>query len=272
MPLHARDRFILRETGRQTVIAGGTVLDPHPPLGGNALREAIDVLRGRGLGTGDDAASALLEVRGRAFLTDLARDSGGGEPSSVFRAGNEVVAEGAAQELLDQVISAVARFHHENRLRPGIPKATLSSSLGVEQHLIDLVVSGSKAVIDDGATMRLADFSPGLSPAERQAWDRARSILEEGLAVPRTSQLGLEPELLHALLRAEQLQRVADDLVYLPEQLSEIETRLEQLPAEFTVAEFRDVMEISRRQAVPLLEWLDSRSVTERRGDIRVVR
>ena len=90
--------------------------------------------------------------------------------------------------------------------------------------------------------------------------------------MPRASQLGLEPELLHALVRAQQLVRVAEDLVYLPEQVSTIEGQLRLLPPEFTVADFRDLLQITRRHAVPLLEWLDSRGLTTRRGDVRIVR
>ena len=182
------------------------------------------------------------------------------------------MAERAAEELSEQVIGAVSRFHDDNRLRPGIPKATLGSSLGVDPAAITFVVAGSDALIDDGATIRLVDFSPGLSAEEQIAWDRARTALANGLAVPRASQLGLEPELLHALLRAEQLIRIGDDLVYLPEQITTIEGQLQGLPAEFTVADFRDLLGITRRQAVPLLEWLDSRGLTMRRGDLRVVR
>ena len=272
MPLHTRDRFILRETGRRVVVAGGTVLDPHPPRGGKELRSAIEVLDRIGIRTANDAADALLEIRRSAVRDDLVRDSGGGEPSSTFRIGNEVMAAGAAEELRDRLISAVSRFHEENPLRPGIPRATLSSSLGVEPHMIGFVATGSEAVIDDGATVRLADFSPGLSAGEQVEWDRARTSLAQGLAVPRASQLGLEPELLHALVRAQQLVRVAEDLVYLPEQVSTIEGQLKLLPPEFTVADFRDLLQITRRHAVPLLEWLDSRGLTTRRGDVRIVR
>ena len=110
------------------------------------------------------------------------------------------------------------------------------------------------------------------SSSERLAWDGARAALEASLAVPRASQLGLEPELLHALLRAENLIRIAEDLVYLPEQITTIEGKLGQLPEHFTVAHFRDLMGITRRQAVPLLEWLDTRGVTVRHGDFRMVR
>ncbi len=49
-------------------------------------------------------------------------------------------------------------------------------------------------------------------------------------------------------------------------------SRLDELGEEFTVAEFRDLFEITRRQAVPLLEWLDKNGVTARRGDVRILR
>jgi selenocysteine-specific elongation factor len=44
------------------------------------------------------------------------------------------------------------------------------------------------------------------------------------------------------------------------------------MPSPFTVAEFRDHFELSRKYAVPLLEWMDANGVTERDGDVRTVR
>jgi selenocysteine-specific elongation factor len=272
VPLAGGDRFILRETGRQAVVAGGVILDPHPPRGGAELRAAIEIMGRVAGGTPNEVADALLEVRGSASLLDLACDSDGGEPSSPYRIGSRVMAAGAASTLRDRVTEAVSQFHDENRLRPGIPKATISSSLEAEPDVITLVVAGSDSLRDDGATIRLADFSPGLSAEEQQAWDRARTVLAGSLAVPRASQLGLEPDLFHALLRAEQLIRIGDDLAYLPEQLAGIESKLGELSPEFTVAEFRDLLGVTRRHAVPLLEWLDSRGLTERCGDLRSLR
>ena len=92
------------------------------------------------------------------------------------------------------------------------------------------------------------------------------------MAAPRASQLGLSDELLHAALREARLLRIDSDLVYLPETIEQLKARLTELPEEFTVADFRDAMAISRRQAVPLLEWLDATAVTSRRGDVRVLR
>ena len=105
------------------------------------------------------------------------------------------------------------------------------------------------------------------------AWADARDALRAaGLAVPRSSALGLSADLFHSLVRDGELVAVADDLSYLPEQIEELTGRLAELPESFTVAGFRDALELTRRQAVPLLEWLDANGWTSRRGDVRTVR
>ena len=60
--------------------------------------------------------------------------------------------------------------------------------------------------------------------------------------------------------------------MFLPEQIAAFASALDHIEGEFTVAEFRDLFEITRRQAVPLLEWFDKQGTTVRRGDTRVVR
>jgi selenocysteine-specific elongation factor len=47
---------------------------------------------------------------------------------------------------------------------------------------------------------------------------------------------------------------------------------LRTIDGEFTVADFRDLIGVTRRQAVPLLEWFDKQGITRRNGDTRVVR
>lgn len=272
IPIQSGDRFILRETGRRAVVAGGVVLDPHPPGSGEAMRQAAAALQ-RVLEDGPDRiADVLLQVRGTADLEELSQDSGGGKPASPFTTGRSAMAPEAAARLANLVGTATDQFHDENRLRPGIPKAELASSLGVDAETIALVVAGSETLVDDGATVRRTEFSPGLTAAEDATWSKAQAELGASLAVPRASQLGLATELLHALVRDGQLVRVSADLVYLPEQVERITAGLGDLPEEFTVAEFRDLFQVTRRQAVPLLEWLDKHGVTRRRGDLRSVR
>jgi selenocysteine-specific elongation factor len=272
LAIHSGDRFILRETGRRAVVGGGIVLDPHPTGNSEELRAAVPALVAALAHGPDDVATQLLEIRGTATVSELSQDSGGGLAHSDYRSGDHVMADGAAARLRTAVIEAVAEFHKDNRLRSGMPKASLGSALGVDGVTLSLVVAGTTELVDDGATIRRGDFDPGLAPGEQKAWESAEQELSQGLNVPRASQLGLNTELLYALVRDERLIKVGEDLVYLPEQITTITTVLEEFVDGFTVAEFRDRLGITRRQAVPLLEWFDKQGVTVRRGDLRTRR
>jgi selenocysteine-specific elongation factor len=272
VPLCVGDKFVLRETGRRAVVAGGVVLDPHPPGSGKQMRAAAPALAEVLAAGPDQVADALLSIRGTADLDELARDSAGGTPGTRYRTGSRAMADSTAADLLDQIVKTTQRFQTEHRLRPGIAKAELATTLGCDPESLALVVAGSRQLVDQGATIRTADFEPGLSAGEQAAWQKAQQVLRAGLGVPRAAQLGLEQELLHALVREGQLVRIDADLVYLPDQVETIRAALTELPGEFTVAEFRDQLGVTRRQAVPLLEWLDRQGVTRRQGDVRTVR
>jgi selenocysteine-specific elongation factor len=113
---------------------------------------------------------------------------------------------------------------------------------------------------------------PTLGAEAEAAWVKAESILREGLAVPAPGDLGLDRELLHRMIRDGRLIRVSDDLVFLPGQIDEIRDHLSQMTSPFTVAQFRDRTGLSRKYAVPILEWADREGLTIRRGDERHLR
>ncbi len=255
-------------------MAGGRILDPRP--GGRSSGELADAATGlaAALDQGpDDLATALLIARGIAAVAELQIDSGGGTPGEAVIGGGRAMALPRARVLAERISRQVDEFHAANPLRPGIPKASLASGHRVDPGLLDAVLKRNVDIVDDGATVRSASHGAAWSESDEAEWERAETTLREsGLAAPRSGQLGLRPELLHAAVRHGRLTKVADDLVYLPSQLDEIVARLGNLPEGFSVAEFRDEMEISRRQAVPLLEWLDAGGITSRRGDHRTLR
>jgi selenocysteine-specific elongation factor len=78
--------------------------------------------------------------------------------------------------------------------------------------------------------------------------------------------------LLQILLRNRKLVRISDELIY---HVSAIETLRQMLAARkgvrFAVPEFKDWTGVSRKYAIPLLEYLDRERITRRDGDSRVV-
>lgn len=276
VPLRMGDRFILRESGRRAVVGGGVVLDPGPA--DRNPSPTVEVLR-RALDGGPTArAAALLEVRGHARVADLAAATGGGAVEDTVEYAGLVVGDVAmtlthAERLTAQIREAAIRYHAAHPHRTGIPKATLASTTGIDVEIVDVLVTRSPDLVDENTTVRVGDFAPRWTDADQMAWDGAADTLRRsGLAVPRLSTLGLEREVLHTVTRNGWLVQVDDDLAYLPEQLDTLITRLGDLPDGFTIAQLRDTLGVSRRQAVPVAEWLDATGWTSRRGDVRVLR
>ncbi len=273
IPVQIGDRFILREVGRRAVVAGGRVLLPEVPRRSADARAAALRLLETLDAEPDQQADALVEIRGVADLGTVAAHTGGGRPTAAVIVGTAALSSSRAASLTQRATNAVAQFHRDNPLRPGMPLASLASALDVPQDTLDALLRTTPALRIDGSVVVSVGFAGGLTAAqEEQFADAARTLADAGLNVPRIRDLQLGDELLHALLRESRLVRISDDFAYLPEQIYEIRTRLADLPDPFTVAQFRDAYGVSRKYAVPLLEWLDRQNATVRRGDLRSVR
>jgi len=270
IPLTMGDRFILRDTGRRRIVAGGMVLDPITVPKPSASN--IACLASAVLGSPSERADALIAVHESIDVDELHRSSGGGEPSSATAIGSTYLSPAAFDQRGQQLLAAVDSYHREYPLRPGLPKSEASSRLGGSSDLVTALVDASSDLFEDGPVVRQQSFVPELTASETAIWDATRLLLATGLAVPRASSLEISDEVLHALVRRGDLIRIEDDLVLLPDQLQTITSGLSALPDGFTVAAFRDEFDLARRQAVPLLEWLDAEGWTRRDGDGRSVR
>lgn len=273
IPVVSGDRFILRETGRRAVVAGGRVLDPAPSPKRADVLDSLDLLRPAVIAGPDAIAGALLHARRTDSLDRLSAHSGGGSPQDAVVVRGHALARTRADEITARAITLAGEFQEENPLRPGIQKASLASRLSLSLALLEALIEASTDLRDEGATVATSDFEGGIDSAREEEWEALRDrLVAAGHTVPRIKELGIDPDLLHALLRDGRAVRVGPELIYLPEQLADLSAALREMPSPFTVAEFRDHFELSRKYAVPLLEWMDANGVTERDGDVRTVR
>jgi selenocysteine-specific elongation factor len=182
------------------------------------------------------------------------------------------VSDHAFRELSEKASTMVESEHERHPLRVGLPLATLAERLAVDSVVAELVVSKADGLERVGPDVSVSGRVVALGDELETDWDQARSTLAADLAVPTVTELGLNSELLHLKLRSGELTRISQDLVWLPSQIEEVRRILQGLPEEFTVAQFRDAAGLSRKYAVPLLEWADAEGLTVRRGDTRTLR
>jgi selenocysteine-specific elongation factor len=266
LPIAVGDRFIIRDTGRHLVVAGGRVLDPGPRATRRALRDAslIDPEA-----QPDDIADRLLESRRVDLVSRIEAHAGGGRPSHAVLLGDRAVAPSLLAELSERATQLVDDEHQRHPLRPGLPVATLAERLRVDAVLAERVVEDSSELERLGPDVARIGRRVSLTPGQEAAWASARDLLAADLAVPHEAELGVDPEVIHLKLRDGELVRVGPGLVYLPEQIDTLRSTMASFEDEFTVAQFRDASGLSRKYAVPLLEWADREGLTVRRGDVR---
>jgi selenocysteine-specific elongation factor len=127
----------------------------------------------------------------------------------------------------------------------------------------------------------LPDSGPTFAPEQVRALETIERRLEAaGFQVPDMAQLLREvpasakpPELARYLVESGRAVRVTSDLYYPAARWAEVEARVRGhfagKPA-LTMGEFKDLIQVSRKYAVPLLEHLDRLGITRREGDLRV--
>jgi selenocysteine-specific elongation factor len=175
------------------------------------------------------------------------------------------------------------QFHRRNPLLAGLSKEELRGKQlpGAPQGLLDSLLALSKTLAVDGETVRLASHKISLERDEEEASAKIESAFRAaGLAVPSMQEVlaksGVEPArartILQLLLRDKKLIRVSDELVFHPSALQSLRQLLAQKKGQkFAVPEFKDWTGVSRKYAIPLLEFLDRERVTKRDGDTRTI-
>src|SRR6267378_1662146 len=295
-PIVARggDRFVVRSFSPVTTIGGGVVLDPFPPK-----RPRVSE---RGLSLGQLPAERLARFVDEAGLAGLHVDSiavrlgiiPAAVPATieaagkgVLQAGDVLVARRSIAAAVDKLAAAVAAYHDEHPLDPGLSLQALRSTVNAPQAVLDLLVEhGVKKqaweLAEGGAVVRKPGWQAALKERAGDAGGRlAQRLAEARWQLPTVSELQREfsdpsvPALLAHLAREGSVERVDQERYALKQALEEfrraVEDTLHELGAA-TPAQFRDRLGLTRKYLIPLLEWADRRGITSRKGDTRVLR
>ncbi|WP_069170040.1 selenocysteine-specific translation elongation factor [Streptomyces griseus] len=269
LPLRVGDRAVLREPGGRRVPCGVTVLDVRAP---RLTRRGAARARAAELAdvTGRPDGTAELRRRGIVRRPEL---EAMGVPAPVPPVVGDWLADPAHWAALRERLTAeVERHAASHPLDPGLPAEAARRLLGLpDRALVDGLAGspGARELRSAQGRLYLPDRrEPGLPPAALAAVEAVRQELGQApFRAPdahRLSGLGLTRRVLAAAVEAGLLLRVGDGIVLLPGADARAADVLRDMPQPFTLSEARQALDTTRRVAVPLLEFLDTRGVTER--------
>jgi selenocysteine-specific elongation factor len=247
------------------------------------------------------AASSNVAVSSDAAASDSAAapDSAAVTGSVVFagRAGGAAVAVLVGDLLVSRreldrlaglLVELVARHHASQPDSEGVPRGEVRDRLGVGQRVFDYLVSTLEGAgrIAGRERLALAGHRVVVGDADAVALARLEGVvLEAGLRALDVGELAgvlqvsgpAAERLVGLLVRAKRLVKLGT-LLYHPDVLARLreETRALKTAAPagravVNVASFKTRYDVSRKYAIPLLEYLDRERVTRRVGDERVV-
>jgi selenocysteine-specific elongation factor len=234
----------------------------------------------------EEIAAALANVptsakTGLMWGTDAASAN-----SAVMKIGEVLIAATAFQRARDQAAAAVNAFHAANPLAPGIAKGELAEKLGLEETVFNAVLN---ALVRDKKLETSAEIvrAAGRGVVMKDEESESKKIIEQafasaGLKVPALKDVlaGVKVDRVRAqkivtlLLRDRVLVKLSDELVFhrdALEQLRKLMAGAKARSPKIDVAKFKDLTGVSRKYAIPLLEYLDRERVTRRVGDERVI-
>ncbi len=299
------DHFIIRQFSPVLTIGGGTVQDVLTSRPLTRDKDRVPFLRALENGDKKDRLAAMLERAPFGLAMDNIVARTGWLDTEILNASNELIKAGRARtvsasplqmvpaasfaQVLDRLSARIDQFHKANPLSPGITREDLRSTLPrrvkpetFRSALEELVTKGKVEL--RGEIVKRAGSTIQMDPEELLAKEQIEhAFADAGLRVPPVPEvlgkLPVDPQraekILQLLLREKILVRITTDLIFHKEalvRLREMLVRHKQTKGEsVSVPAFKDLTGITRKYAIPLLEYLDRERVTRRIGDQRVI-
>jgi selenocysteine-specific elongation factor len=194
----------------------------------------------------------------------------------------------ANDRLRSQTLALLEAFHAENPLRSGISREELRSRAGNAQDRVfaQLLASleAEDVVRSEKDQVRLASHTIRLTAEQQRVVSGVEADFRQAGAAPPSPDEALgkmgvkgseKHELFQLLVSDRRLVRVRESLYFHAEALAAIQDKLIaclRQKKEVGPADVKDLLGISRKYAIPLMEYFDAQRVTVRQGERRVLR
>ena len=299
------DRFIVRQYSPMVTIGGGEILDARPGRHRRAdvsVRERLH--RFKGAPVEDRVAALVRESGAQTVALDQVVGRLGVNADEAARILLALVAQRRVRIIVDNPVTAVdvdafdrtataiveevRRFHEREPLVKGIAREDLKARVpGAASPIlfkaaIDSLVQDKRLAIDQ-EVVHIFDRSVTLGGEEQRIrqllTDRFRALgLQAASPDEVIAGLGVDRQtarkIVQLMIKNNELVKISEEMTVDKGALLKLVNDVRALKAssgKFGVREFKDLTGLSRKYAVPLLEYLDGQRVTRRVGDERII-
>lgn len=284
-PVVARggDRFVLRLPSPLITLGGGYVTDPYAPArarawtaGDHSAAGILARMLEEAGATGVDVGELSVRLGALPIAVDalLVQDN-------AWRVGNRALDESARSRLFADAEAAVREYHAARPLDAGMPLQLLRAQLRAPDDMVNAVVGAlvaqSTLALRQSA-VSLASFSPSLDVAQLAMRSRVLDVLlgagTEPPALPELARALDVPvasvtDVARWLMREGALVAVEPERYYAAESVARLREALRSGMAggrEYSPAELRDLLGLTRKFLIPFLEYCDREGYTIRSG------
>ena len=290
------DRFIVRQFSPVVTIGGGVVLDASPVSRKQRVDDTIAFLKIMRDGSPAQVLAARVARRGAIGLRldhipgemNIRQEQAAklADAAGLVWCNQVLVAPEAFAEAKANVLQALKKFHAANPLVAGMSKEELRDRLNLGPEVFYSVLAKLTEEKKLAVAAELVHLSgSGVVMKDEEA--ESKKIIEQafasaGLKVPSLKDVlaGLKVDKVRAqkivtlLLRDKVLIKISEELVFHQSALTDLRHKIAALKSsapKIDVARFKDMTGVSRKYAIPLLEYLDRERVTRRVGDERLI-
>jgi selenocysteine-specific elongation factor len=299
---HKGDPFVIRYYSPVSTIGGGTIIDANASKQKRFREETLNQLIVKEEGNLSEMILYELEANPQDVISvdELARRLGNDEDRIRQELGqmsienkvvelkkDEYMSTFGLGQLADKIIMALQEYHLKYPLRQGPSREEIRSrfSKNVNSKTFNLILKeleADKKIEIQDQQIRMPGHEPSPGERELQVIQLIKSRMKENLFTPPSVEslreaAGIEEddlmEILAYLTKEKVLVKINPDMYFLQNALEEGKNRLNQYfeqEKELSLATFRDMLNTTRKYALPLLEYYDKIRFTHRVGDARI--
>ncbi len=303
------ERFIVRSYSPQMTIAGGTIIDNFPKKLRKRNTEDSRNYLSNLIASGDDRKEIIgFIIEASDYnglrLDDLRACTGwkkgvietaiGESVSRIVDAGGVFVGSKHFDELKKKTLAVIGEHHKREPLSDGMARETLRDKIFAHKpaELFKAVIAGlegERQIVVEQDLVKLVSHSQKFTDEETRVIAALRDVfVKADLAVPKLDEAlkaavsGTKLSKDHArklaqtLISGGEIIKVTNEFYFAAAAIERLITKLRAFAVAGTdrtidVAKFKDIAGVSRKYAIPLLEYFDSKKITIRSGDRRVI-